>query len=184
MRQAQHPLTDWHIRPNVIDQMRRPLRHAPATTARAEPAALAREGDQSIEPAGGAPKAREAAGEAAAPQEVSKLLFNKLRQPPAIPQRGGLGAEGLEMLSDDLVEDRSSGIAWLIGGRWLRHAPWGGARLDDVKQEFDRRVERGEFIAVEREPGTPGRSFTTPAMLELEQQTIIGCAPARGNTPN
>jgi hypothetical protein len=47
MRQAQHPLTDWHIGPDVIDQMRSPLRHVPATTARAEPAALAREGDQS-----------------------------------------------------------------------------------------------------------------------------------------
>jgi len=62
MRQAEHPLTDWHIGPDVIDQMRRPLRHAPAATAGAEPAALAREGDQSIEPAGGAPKAGEAAG--------------------------------------------------------------------------------------------------------------------------
>jgi hypothetical protein len=133
MRQAEHPLTDWHIGPDVIDQMRRPLRHAAAATARAEPAALAREGDQSIEPAGGAPKASEAAGQAAAPQEVTKLLLDKLRQPVAIPQRGGFGAEGLEMLPDEPVEDSRSGIAGLIGGRWLRHAPWRGAPRATVR---------------------------------------------------
>ena len=127
MRQAEHPLTDWHIGQDVIDQMRRPLRHAPAAAARAEAAPLAREGDESIEPAGGAPKTSEAAGQAAAPQEVTKLLLDELRQPVAIPQRGGLGAEGLEMLPDDPVEDRRSGIARLIGGRWLRHALWRGA---------------------------------------------------------
>ncbi|HEY3159832.1 MAG TPA: MobF family relaxase [Vicinamibacterales bacterium] len=48
----------------------------------------------------------------------------------------------------------------------------GEARIDVIKQEFDRRVEQGEFVAVEQEPGTPGRSFTTPAMLELERETI------------
>jgi hypothetical protein len=63
----------------MIDQVRSPLRHAPATTARAEPAALAREGNQSIEPAGGAPKASEAAAQAAAPQEVTKFLLDELR---------------------------------------------------------------------------------------------------------
>lgn len=46
------------------------------------------------------------------------------------------------------------------------------ARLDDVKQEFERRVERGEFIAVGQERSTPGRSFTTPSMMELERETI------------
>jgi conjugative relaxase-like TrwC/TraI family protein len=48
----------------------------------------------------------------------------------------------------------------------------GEARVDDIKQEFDRRVERGDFVAVEQERSTPGRSFTTPAMMELEQETI------------
>jgi hypothetical protein len=46
------------------------------------------------------------------------------------------------------------------------------ARLDDVKQEFERRVERGEFIAIEQERVTPDRSFTTPSMMELERETI------------
>jgi conjugative relaxase-like TrwC/TraI family protein len=48
----------------------------------------------------------------------------------------------------------------------------GDARIKDVKEEFDRRVERGEFVTVEREQGTPGRSITTPAMMKLEQATI------------
>lgn len=126
MRQAEHPLTDWHIGQHVIGQMRGPLRHAPATTARAEPATLAREDDRSIEPAAGASKAREVAGHAAAPQEVTKFLLDKRRQPVAIPQQGGVGAEGLEMLPDDPVENRRLGIARRIG-RWLRHAPWRGA---------------------------------------------------------
>jgi conjugative relaxase-like TrwC/TraI family protein len=48
----------------------------------------------------------------------------------------------------------------------------GEARIADAKQEFDRRVERGEFIAVDEESGKPGRSFTTPAMMDLERETI------------
>src|SRR5262245_58012263 len=47
-----------------------PLWHVGAT-ARAEPAALSRESDESIEPGGGAPNASEACGQAAAPQEVT-----------------------------------------------------------------------------------------------------------------
>jgi conjugative relaxase-like TrwC/TraI family protein len=48
----------------------------------------------------------------------------------------------------------------------------GEARLKDVKEEFDRRVDRGEFIAVEQEGSAPGRSVTTPSMMELERETI------------
>lgn len=92
-------MTYLHIGKNVIDQMRRPLRHASPGAAQAEPAALAREGDQSIQPAGGASKAGETAGQTAAPQEVTKLLLDKRRKPVAIPQRRGLAAEGLEVVS-------------------------------------------------------------------------------------
>ncbi len=48
----------------------------------------------------------------------------------------------------------------------------GEARVDEIKQEVDRRMDRGEFVAVQQESSTAGRSFTTPAMLELEQATI------------
>jgi hypothetical protein len=127
MRQAQDPLTHRHIGQDVIDQVRCPLRHAPAAAARAEAAPLAREGNQSIEPTGGTPKTSEAAGQAAAPQEITKLLLDKPRQPVATPQRCGLVAKGLEMVPDDPEEDRGRRIARLVGGRWLRHAPWRGA---------------------------------------------------------
>jgi len=48
----------------------------------------------------------------------------------------------------------------------------GEARLDNIKQEVDRRVERGDFVAVQQEQGAPGRSFTTPSMIQLERETI------------
>ncbi len=122
MREAQDPLTYWHVGQDVIDQMRRrPLRHAPAAAARAKAAPLARERDESIDAAGGAPKTSEAAGQAAAPEEFAKLLLDELRQPIAIPQRGGLSAEGLEMLPDDPVEDRRSGNRPVH--RWSMEAP-------------------------------------------------------------
>ena|SRR5437870_4023860 len=122
MRQAQHPLTHWHIGPDVIDQMRSSLRHAAATTARAEPAALAREGDESIETAGRAAKAREAAGQTAAAEEVAKLLLHEAREALAVAQRRRFRAEGLEMVSDDSVQDGGRGIARRVGGRWRRYA--------------------------------------------------------------
>lgn len=52
------------------------------------------------------------------------------------------------------------------------HRSLGDARIEDVRQEVDRRIERGEFIQMQQEPGTPGRSFTTPAMVALERETI------------
>ena len=48
----------------------------------------------------------------------------------------------------------------------------GEARIEDIKREVDRRVERGDFVAVDTDAHAPGRSFTTPAMLQLEQETI------------
>lgn len=62
VRQTHDPLADRHVGKDVIDEMRGPLRHPSAPAARAEPAALTREGDASIQPAGRAPKAGEAAG--------------------------------------------------------------------------------------------------------------------------
>jgi conjugative relaxase-like TrwC/TraI family protein len=52
------------------------------------------------------------------------------------------------------------------------HHSLGEARLDDIKEEFHRRVDRGEFIAVEDDRNAPDRSFTTLSMMELERETI------------
>jgi conjugative relaxase-like TrwC/TraI family protein len=48
----------------------------------------------------------------------------------------------------------------------------GERRVDDLKAEVNRRIERGELLDVAHESGMPGRSFTTPAMMQLEQETI------------
>jgi hypothetical protein len=89
----------------------------PAAAAWTEPAPFAREGNQPLRAAGGAPKAGKAAGQTSAPQEVAKLLLDKLRKPVAIPQRRGVFAEGLEMVADDPVQDGGGGIARFMRGR-------------------------------------------------------------------
>jgi conjugative relaxase-like TrwC/TraI family protein len=59
----------------------------------------------------------------------------------------------------------------------------GEARIDDIKHEVDRRVESGDFITVQDEADPPGRSFTTPAMLELERETIDRMRAGQGQYP-
>ena len=117
MRQAQHPLTNRHIGEDTIGEMRCAFRHAATAAPRTEPAALAREGDESIEAAGRAAKAREAAGQTAAAEEVAKLLLHEAREALAVAQRRRLRAESLEMVSDDPVQDGGRGIARRVGGR-------------------------------------------------------------------
>jgi len=77
MRQAEDPLSNRHVGEDMIDEMRRPLGHAPAATPLAEPTALAREGHEATQSAGGAPKSGEAPGQTSTPQEVAELLLDK-----------------------------------------------------------------------------------------------------------
>jgi len=101
----QDPLSDRHVGEDMIDEMRRPLGHPPTTAPRTESPSLAREGAEAIQSAGDAPKARESADEASAPQEVAELLLDEARKPGAVPQRRGLRAEGLEMVPHDPVQN-------------------------------------------------------------------------------
>jgi ATP-dependent exoDNAse (exonuclease V) alpha subunit len=48
----------------------------------------------------------------------------------------------------------------------------GQATLTDVRSEFEKRVNGGEFIGVEQKTGRPGRAFTTQEMLDYERDTI------------
>ncbi|MBI4264307.1 MAG: AAA family ATPase [Acidobacteria bacterium] len=48
----------------------------------------------------------------------------------------------------------------------------GEARIEDVKAEVERRVQAEEFITAQQASATPGRAFTTAAMIELERETI------------
>ena len=48
----------------------------------------------------------------------------------------------------------------------------GEVSVGEIKADFEKRVEAGEFVALEPTPGAPGRTFTTPEMIELERDTI------------
>jgi conjugative relaxase-like TrwC/TraI family protein len=48
----------------------------------------------------------------------------------------------------------------------------GDAALTEVRSEFEKRVNAGEFIGVEKKTGAPGRAFTTREMIGYEQDTI------------
>jgi conjugative relaxase-like TrwC/TraI family protein len=48
----------------------------------------------------------------------------------------------------------------------------GEANFAQVRQEFDRRVQAGEFRAVEYGPKHAGQQYTTAAMLRMERETI------------
>jgi hypothetical protein len=60
---------------------------------------------------------------------------------------------------------------------------FGEGRVDDIKAEVNRRIERGEFLDVPHESGAPGRSFTTPPMMQLEQDTIDSMRAGQGQHP-
>ena len=89
VRQAQHPLPYGHVRQDVICQMRRALRHASPATARTERSTLAGECDEAIEPAGAAPKPREAARQPPALQKVPECPLDKGREPAPSRIRAG-----------------------------------------------------------------------------------------------
>jgi ATP-dependent exoDNAse (exonuclease V) alpha subunit len=48
----------------------------------------------------------------------------------------------------------------------------GEANFAQVRQEFDRRVQTGEFRAVDHGPKHAGQQYTTAAMLRMERETI------------
>jgi hypothetical protein len=50
----------------------------------------------------------------------------------------------------------------------------GEATLGEVRSEFEKRVNAGEFIGVATRPGAPDRAFTTQEMLDYERDTMQG----------
>jgi conjugative relaxase-like TrwC/TraI family protein len=48
----------------------------------------------------------------------------------------------------------------------------GDATLEEVRAEFEKRIERGELIEAPRAEHQPGRAFTTVEMQELERENI------------
>jgi hypothetical protein len=99
----------------MLDHVRGAFRHATPTTARAEPAPLARKRHQAIDAASRTPQASEAGGQTAASQKVPKLLLDESREPLAVTQTGGLCPERLEVIADHVVQHTLVGMARLIG---------------------------------------------------------------------
>jgi conjugative relaxase-like TrwC/TraI family protein len=48
----------------------------------------------------------------------------------------------------------------------------GEATLTEVRAEFTKRINAGEFVRVEEELGAPSRAYTTQEMIDYEQDTI------------
>ncbi len=48
----------------------------------------------------------------------------------------------------------------------------GEATLTEVRAEFEKRINAGEFIGVEKGLGTPSREYTTQEMIDYERDTI------------
>jgi hypothetical protein len=97
--------------------MRRLLRHAPTGTRGAKAALFATEGQQYAVGTRVTAQAHKAVGQDATLQIGVKLLLHVRRQAFG----GGIGREGgqkgLQVLSDDLVEDRLTGLSRLVEGR-------------------------------------------------------------------
>jgi len=131
-RQTQHPLPHRHAWKDVIHQVRGPVRHAAAATARTEAAPFAREGHQSVFAAGGAAKPRKAGRETAARQEIAELALDKPWQALPVAHCFRFSAKCLEVLAHDLMQGALLGPVRLINGGGTRHlAPEGKARAHE-----------------------------------------------------
>jgi hypothetical protein len=75
-----------------------------------------------LAPAALALKARHAALEHAAQQEVPELALHELRQAHAVASFRHRAREGLQMLGDDLVQHGVLGVSRAIHGRNTSHA--------------------------------------------------------------
>ncbi len=92
------------------------------------------------------------------------------------PQHVERDASGLTRTAVTFARDRNLERDAVVDERaLLRDAllrSLGEARINEIKHEVDRRVERGDFITVEQEPGRAGRAVTTPQMIALEHETM------------
>jgi hypothetical protein len=128
IRQTQDPLPHGHFWKDVIDQVRRSLRHAPSAATGAEAAPLTGEGHESVVAARRTAEPSESTRQAAAPEKFAELLFDEPRQAFAVAERRRLCAERLEVFEDDLVKHALSGIPRLIAARRLGHSGSAGGR--------------------------------------------------------
>jgi hypothetical protein len=79
MGKREHPLADGNPGEDAIGEMRGSVRHAPSAAGGAEAAALAREGDQTLELAVVATQAKESVCKDATARERAQLLLDEAR---------------------------------------------------------------------------------------------------------
>ena len=83
----------------------------------------------------------------------------------AAPQHAVLYARDRNLERDAVPHERD----------YLRDAlsrSMGRATVSEIHAEFEQLIRRGEFVEVEQPAGRPGRAYTTPAMIALEQHTM------------
>lgn len=105
------------------------------------------------------------------PARVREASEGHARDHHAEHDRAGLAARAVPFARARTLE-REAVVAERTLRRDALQRSLGEARIDDIKREVDRRVERGDFVAIETDTHAPGRSFTAPEMLQLEQETI------------
>ena len=109
----------------MVHQVRGAFRHPAASATPTHRSAFAAEGDQPLKATVAAAKTREPAREPPAPQEGPEFLFHEPGQAVPLPQAGGLGTEGLEVIAHHLVHNSVGGHPGLVRRRWTSHARQG-----------------------------------------------------------
>jgi len=145
-REGQHPLPVGRLGQYSVDQIGGGLGRAPCP-ARGAHAALAREGHQPLEPAGGTAQPREAAGQQAAVEVTPELLLDEPGVAvAALAALARLLQQRLQILAHDRVQGGLLGLAALVaaGQRMGRRA-----RLELV-DDFRKSVDRGDRHAGRR----------------------------------
>lgn len=112
------PLPRRHPGDHLLDETGGHLRYAPAGTGGTKPSFLTNEGQQHPVRTGVTPQAHEAMGQNPALQIRVIFLHHVLGEAFGGGIGGAGGQEGLQMLSDHLVEDRPTGVSRLMDRRY------------------------------------------------------------------
>ena len=95
----------------------------------------------------------------------------------------GLSAEAAVTFSTERNFEREAVVDERALMRDALSRSMGDRTVAEITAEFARRVDTGQFIEVERSAGAPGRSFTTPEMIDLERDTLRLMREGRGQHP-
>jgi conjugative relaxase-like TrwC/TraI family protein len=97
-------------------------------------------------------------------------------------QRAKVADEAIAYAKDRLQANQAVNDRFEILRDSLRYG-LGRIRLPDVKEALDRQIAKGEFVEVQHyRQGAPGARYTTPAMRELETETIQMVLAGQGKT--